>query len=223
MPITDRKMMLFDLDGTLVDTAPDFRNSVNFMLDHYNEPPVTLEEIRDWVGYGGRELIRRTMLAKKIEFDDPKLDKMLEIFLSHYTENIDDDSKLYPNVKETLVFLKDNQIKLSVCTNKHESLSNTLLEKLGVLHLFDYLVGAHTFEKRKPHPMPILKTLEYLNMNKDEAVMIGDSITDLRAAQGAEIPIVLVDYGYTDNKDIYNEADLVISNFSKLKELIRSS
>jgi len=222
MPITNRKMMLFDLDGTLVDTAPDFRNSVNFMLDHYNEPPVTLEEIRDWVGYGGRELIRRTMLAKKIEFDDPKVDKMLEIFLSHYTENIDDDSKLYPNVKETLVFLKDNQIKLSVCTNKHESLSNTLLEKLGVLHLFDYLVGAHTFEKRKPHPMPILKTLEYLNMNKDEAVMIGDSITDLRAAQGAEIPIVLVDYGYTDNKDIYNEADLVISNFSNLKELIGS-
>ena len=223
MPITNRKMMLFDLDGTLVDTAPDFRNSVNYMLEHYNEPPVTLEEIRDWVGYGGRELIRRTMLAKKIEFDDAKLDTMLELFLSHYTENIDDDSKLYDNVKETLVFLKDNNITLSVCTNKDEKLSNTLLEKLDVLHLFDYLVGAHTFEKRKPHPMPILKTLEHLNMSKDEAVMIGDSITDLKSAQGAGIPIVLVDYGYTDNKDIYNEADLVISNFSKLKELIRSS
>ncbi len=223
MPITNRKMMLFDLDGTLVDTAPDFRNSVNYMLEHYSEPLVTLEEIRDWVGYGGRELIRRTMLAKKIEFDDAKLDTMLELFLSHYTENIDDDSKLYDNVKETLVFLKDNNITLSVCTNKDEKLSNTLLEKLDVLHLFDYLVGAHTFEKRKPHPMPILKTLEHLNMSKDEAVMIGDSITDLKSAQGAGIPIVLVDYGYTDNKDIYNEADLVISNFSKLKELIRSS
>jgi phosphoglycolate phosphatase len=223
MPITNRKMMLFDLDGTLVDTAPDFRNSVNYMLEHYSEQPVTLEEIRDWVGYGGRELIRRTMLAKKIEFDDAKLDTMLELFLSHYTENIDDDSKLYANVKETLVFLKDNNITLSVCTNKDEKLSNTLLEKLDVLHLFDYLVGAHTFEKRKPHPMPILKTLEHLNMSKDEAVMIGDSITDLKSAQGAGIPIVLVDYGYTDNKDIYNEADLVISNFSKLKELIRSS
>jgi phosphoglycolate phosphatase len=163
------------------------------------------------------------MLAKKIEFDDAKLDTMLELFLSHYTENIDDDSKLYDNVKETLVFLKDNNITLSVCTNKDEKLSNTLLEKLDVLHLFDYLVGAHTFEKRKPHPMPILKTLEHLNMSKDEAVMIGDSITDLKSAQGAGIPIVLVDYGYTDNKDIYNEADLVISNFSKLKELIRSS
>jgi phosphoglycolate phosphatase len=223
MPITNRKMMLFDLDGTLVDTAPDFRNSVNYMLEHYSEPLVTLEEIRDWVGYGGRELIRRTMLAKKIEFDDAKLDTMLELFLSHYTENIDDDSKLYDNVKETLVFLKDNNITLSVCTNKDEKLSNTLLEKLDVLHLFDYLVGAHTFEKRKPHPMPILKTLEHLNMSKEEAVMIGDSITDLKSAQGAGIPIVLVDYGYTDNKDIYNEADLVISNFSKLKELIRSS
>ena len=223
MPITNRKMMLFDLDGTLVDTAPDFRNSVNYMLEYYKEPPVTLKEIRDWVGYGGRELIRRTMLAKKIEFDDAKLDTMLELFLSHYTENIDDDSKLYANVKETLVFLKDNNITLSVCTNKDEKLSNTLLEKLDVLHLFDYLVGAHTFEKRKPHPMPILKTLEHLNMSKDEAVMIGDSITDLKSAQGAGIPIVLVDYGYTDNKDIYNEADLVISNFSKLKELIRSS
>ena len=223
MPITNRKMMLFDLDGTLVDTAPDFRNSVNYMLEHYSEQPVTLEEIRDWVGYGGRELIRRTMLAKKIEFDDAKLDTMLELFLSHYTENIDDDSKLYDNVRETLVFLKDNNITLSVCTNKDEKLSNTLLEKLDVLHLFDYLVGAHTFEKRKPHPMPILKTLEHLNMSKDEAVMIGDSITDLKSAQGAGIPIVLVDYGYTDNKDIYNEADLVISNFSKLKELIRSS
>ena len=223
MPITNRKMMLFDLDGTLVDTAPDFRNSVNYMLEHYSAQPVTLEEIRDWVGYGGRELIRRTMLAKKIEFDDAKLDTMLELFLSHYTENIDDDSKLYDNVRETLVFLKDNNITLSVCTNKDEKLSNTLLEKLDVLHLFDYLVGAHTFEKRKPHPMPILKTLEHLNMSKDEAVMIGDSITDLKSAQGAGIPIVLVDYGYTDNKDIYNEADLVISNFSKLKELIRSS
>jgi phosphoglycolate phosphatase len=162
------------------------------------------------------------MLAKKIAFDDAKLDTMLELFLSHYTKNIDDDSKLYNNVKETLVFLKDNNIKLSVCTNKDETLSRTLLEKLDVLHLFDYLAGAHTFEKRKPHPMPILKTLEYLNMNKDEAVMIGDSITDLKSAQGAEIPIVLVDYGYTDNKDIYNEADLVISNFSSLKALIRS-
>ena len=138
MTITNRKMMLFDLDGTLVDTAPDFRNSVNHMLEHYDEPPVTLEEIRDWVGYGGRELIKRTMLAKKIALDDAKLDKMLELFLSHYTKNIDDDSKLYNNVKETLVFLKDNNIKLSVCTNKDETLSRTLLEKLDVLHLFDY-------------------------------------------------------------------------------------
>ena len=222
MPINNRKIMIFDLDGTLVDTAPDFRNSVNFMLKHYNEPPVTLEEIRDWVGYGGRELIKRTMIAKQIKFDDDKLDEMLTIFLNHYTENIDDDSKLYNNVKEILNFLKKENIKLSVCTNKDETLSKTLLEKLDVLHLFDYLAGAQTFEKRKPHPMPINKTLEYLNMHKDEAVMIGDSVTDLRAAQGAGIPIVLVDYGYTDNKDIYNEADLVISNFSSLKALIRS-
>ena len=114
MPINNRKIMIFDLDGTLVDTAPDFRNSVNFMLNHYNEPPVTLEEIRDWVGYGGRELIKRTMIAKQIEFDDNKLDEMLAIFLSHYTENIDDDSKLYDNVKETLNFLKKENIKLSV-------------------------------------------------------------------------------------------------------------
>ncbi|MDC3110884.1 phosphoglycolate phosphatase [Pelagibacteraceae bacterium] len=222
MPINNRKIMIFDLDGTLVDTAPDFRNSVNFMLNHYNEPPVTLEEIRDWVGYGGRELIKRTMIAKQIEFDDNKLDEMLAIFLSHYTENIDDDSKLYDNVKETLNFLKKENIKLSVCTNKDETLSRTLLEKLDVLHLFDYLAGAYTFENRKPHPMPLIKTLEYLDMNKNEAVMIGDSVTDLKAAQGAGIPVVLVDYGYTDNKDIYNEADLVISNFSSLKALIRS-
>jgi phosphoglycolate phosphatase len=222
MPINNRKIMIFDLDGTLVDTAPDFRNSVNFMLNNYNEPSVTLEEIRDWVGYGGRELIKRTMIAKQIEFDDNKLDEMLAIFLSHYTENIDDDSKLYDNVKETLNFLKKENIKLSVCTNKDETLSRTLLEKLDVLHLFDYLAGAYTFENRKPHPMPLIKTLEYLDMNKNEAVMIGDSVTDLKAAQGAGIPVVLVDYGYTDNKDIYNEADLVISNFSSLKALIRS-
>ena len=222
MSINNRKIMIFDLDGTLVDTAPDFRNSVNFMLKHYDEPSVTLEEIRDWVGYGGRELIRKTMIAKQIKFDDDKLDEMLSIFLSHYTENIDDDSKLYNNVRETLNFLKENNIKLSVCTNKDENLSKTLLEKLNILHLFDYLAGAQTFEKRKPHPMPITKTLEYLDMNINEAVMIGDSITDLKSAQGAGIPVVLVDYGYTDNKDIYNEADLVISDFSSLKALIRS-
>jgi len=223
MSITNKTMMLFDLDGTLVDTAPDFRNSVNYMLEQYGEQPVTLEDIRDWVGYGGRELIKRTMLAKDIQFDDAKLDKMLDLFLSHYTQNIDDESKLYDSVKETLVFLKNNNVRLSVCTNKDETLSKTLLAKLEVLDLFDYLVGAHTFPKRKPDPMPILKTLEFFGAEKNDAVMVGDSITDLKAARGAGIPIVLVNYGYTDNKDIYNNADLVISNFSYLKELIRSS
>ena len=138
MTITNRKMMLFDLDGTLVDTAPDFRNSVNHMLEHYNEPPVTLEEIRDWVGYGGRELIKRTMLAKKIAFDDAKLDTMLELFLSHYTKNIDDDSKLYNNVKETLVFFLVSLINLTrqifIDTARDERNDKVIIrEKLNVV------------------------------------------------------------------------------------------
>ena len=141
MTIQNKKLFIFDLDGTLVDTAPDFKNSINYMLNELNESEVSLEEIRNWVGYGARELIRRTVVDKNIPHDEQRIEEMLKIFLLHYTHNIDDDSVLFNNVRNALEFLKDNGIKLAVCTNKMERLSNILLEKLNVLHMFDYLVA----------------------------------------------------------------------------------
>ncbi len=151
MNLKNKKLFIFDLDGTLVDTAPDFKNSLNYMLSELNEPLVTLEEIRNLVGYGARELIRRTVVTKNIPHDDNKINEMLKIFLLHYTHNIDDDSVLFENV---------------------------------------------------------------------ETVLKRDSATDLNAGHNANMPVVLVGYGYTDNKNIYNDADLVINNFSQLTELI---
>ena len=101
-----------------------------------------------------------------------------------------------------------------------EKLSNMLLEKLGVLHYFDYLVGGDTFIKSKPDPFPLIEICKKLNVNESESIMIGDSATDLNAGHNANMPVVLVGYGYTDNKNIYNDADLVINNFSQLTELI---
>ena len=220
MTIQNKKLFIFDLDGTLVDTAPDFKNSINYMLNELNESEVSLEEIRNWVGYGARELIRRTVVDKNIPHDEQRIEEMLKIFLLHYTHNIDDDSVLFNNVRNVLEFLKDNGIKLAVCTNKMERLSNILLEKLNVLHMFDYLVGGDSLSKSKPDPFPLLNICDKLNTEISDSVMIGDSVTDLNAGKGAGMPVVLVSYGYTDNKDIYNEADLVINDFSQLKELV---
>jgi len=220
MTIQNKKLFIFDLDGTLVDTAPDFKNSINYMLNELNESEVSLEEIRNWVGYGARELIRRTVVDKNIPHDEQRIEEMLKIFLLHYTHNIDDDSILFKNVRNVLEFLKDNGIKLAVCTNKMERLSNILLDKLNVLHMFDYLVGGDSLSKSKPDPFPLLNICEKLNTEISDSIMIGDSVTDLNAGKGAGMPVVLVSYGYTDNKDIYNEADLVINDFSQLKELV---
>ena len=220
MDLYNKKLFIFDLDGTLVDTAPDFKNSLNYMLKEMNEETIELDEIRNLVGYGARELIRRTAISKGIEHDDKKINDMLKIFLLHYTHNIDDDSVLFANVKSVLLFLKEKNIKLAVCTNKMEKLSNLLLEKLGVLHLFDFLVGGDSFPKGKPDPFPLLRICEKLNISKSESIMVGDSITDLKSGHSAGMPVVLVEYGYTENTKIYGEADLVINNFSQLKELI---
>ena len=220
MTIQNKKLFIFDLDGTLVDTAPDFKNSINYMLNEINESEVSLMEIRNWVGYGARELIRRTVVDKNIPHDENRIEEMLKIFLLHYTHNIDDDSVLFNNVKNVLEFLKNNGIKLAVCTNKMERLSNILLEKLNVLHMFDYLVGGDSLIRSKPDPFPLLNICEKLNTEISDSIMIGDSATDLNAGKGAGMPVVLVSYGYTDNKDIYNEADLVINDFSQLKELV---
>ena len=157
MELDNKKLFIFDLDGTLVDTAPDFKNSLNYMLSEMGEDTVELSDIRNWVGYGARELIRRTVEAKNIKHNDKKINEMLRIFLLHYTHNIDDDSVLYNNVENFLRYLKKNNIKTSVCTNKMESLSIMLLEKLGVLNLFDYLVGGDTFRKSKPDPYPLIQ------------------------------------------------------------------
>ena len=220
MDLYNKKLFIFDLDGTLVDTAPDFKNSLNYMLKEINEETIELDEIRNLVGYGARELIRRTAISKGIEHDDKKINDMLKIFLLHYTHNIDDDSVLFANVKSVLLFLKEKNIKLAVCTNKMEKLSNLLLEKLGVLHLFDFLVGGDSFPKGNPDPFPLLRICEELNISKSESIMVGDSITDLKSGHSAGMPVVLVEYGYTENTKIYGEADLVINNFSQLKELI---
>ena len=139
MNLKNKKLFIFDLDGTLVDTAPDFKNSLNYMLSELNEPLVTLEEIRNLVGYGARELIRRTVVTKNIPHDENKINEMLKIFLLHYTHNIDDDSVLFENVETVLKLIKSKKLKLAVCTNKMEKLTQSKIIGMSDAELKDYI------------------------------------------------------------------------------------
>jgi phosphoglycolate phosphatase len=192
-----RKAVVFDLDGTLVDTAPDLAAATNHVLVRHGRRPVSLDEVRAMVGRGARKLIERGFAATGAPVDMAAMDDHYRLFIDHYRENIIERSRPFPGTVEVLARCRDAGFAVGICTNKIESLSVLLIERLGLSHHFGAIVGADTIGVAKPDPAPYRETVRRLRA-EGASIMVGDSETDILTARAAGVPVIAVTFGYTD-------------------------
>jgi phosphoglycolate phosphatase len=217
--------ILFDLDGTLVDTAPDLMRAHNHVMKKYGYPTKSTEEIRNLVGKGAGALIGRSIWGQaKKEFhsvEDLKIkEKMSKEFVNYYGKNIISESTLVTGVKEFLIWCKDQNISMAVCTNKQEHLSNDLLKKIGIYDFFEYVAGSDTFDYCKPDPRHLTSVVEILDGDIKKTIMVGDSETDANAAKAAEIPVILLENGYTEKNTTEIYHNHLIKDFVGIEKII---
>ena len=217
--------ILFDLDGTLVDTAPDLMLAHNHVMKKYGYPTKSTEDIRDLVGKGAGALIGRSIWGQaKKEFskvnDKKTKDKMVEEFISFYGKNILHESTLINGVKKFLIWCKKENISMAVSTNKTEHLAVDLLKKIGIYDYFEYVAGHNTFEYCKPDPRHLTTIIEILDGDKNKSIMIGDSETDANAAKAAEIPVILLENGYTEKNTTEIYHNHLIKDFIGIEKII---
>ncbi len=211
-----KKVIIFDLDGTLIDSVSDLAASVNFMLRSLNLSEVEEKRVREWVGNGASMLVKRALGEKNIEL----FDRAISIFLNYYENNLTSYTSLYPGVKEVLQNLQD--FKLSIVTNKPYRFIKPILEKLDIESYFDYYLGGDSLKEKKPHPMPLLKVCEEFGASADEALMVGDSKNDILAAKNAGMECVGVCYGYNYGENIENYSpDFIINDIKDLNKILR--
>ncbi|MDC1039448.1 HAD-IA family hydrolase [Candidatus Pelagibacter sp.] len=217
--------ILFDLDGTLVDTAPDLMRAHNHVMTKFGYPTKSTEEIRNLVGKGAGALIGRSIWGQaKKEFhsvNDLKIkDQMSKEFVDYYGKNIISESTLINGVKEFLKWCKEKNISMAVCTNKQEHLSNDLLKKIGIYDFFEYVAGSDTFDYCKPDPRHLTSVVEILDGDVKKTIMIGDSETDANAAKAAEIPVILLENGYTEKNTTEIYHNHLIKDFIGIEKII---
>ena len=217
--------LLFDLDGTLADTAPDLMHAHNHVMKKFGYPTKSTEEIRNLVGQGAGAMLGRSIWGQaKKEFgkvQDEKIKKeMVKDFVDFYGKNIVNESTLINGVKEFLVWCKKKEISMGVCTNKQEHLAIDLLKKIGINDFFDYVAGHNTFEYCKPDPRHLTSVVEILGGNIKKTLMIGDSETDANAAQNAGIPIILLEDGYTEKNTTEIYHNHLVKDFVGIEKIV---
>jgi phosphoglycolate phosphatase len=212
----DRLLYVFDLDGTLADTAPDLMGTLDYVLIREGFAATPMEDSRALLGAGARALIQRALRQQNAEVDAEREDAMFRVFLEHYESRIADGTTLYPGVETALDALERAGAVFAVCTNKIERPAKLLLDKLGVLDRFAFVCGQDTFGVAKPDPLPLLRTIEASGGIVGQTVMVGDSKTDIATAKAAGVPVIAVDFGYTDRPVQEFFPDRVISHFDEL-------
>lgn len=212
--------VVFDLDGTLIETAPDLAAALNYVLAEAGLPAVPLADVRHMVGDGAKVLIQRGFAADGRALSADELEHWFAVFLDFYGAHIADRSHMFEGVLAVLDELQAAGLTLGVCTNKPEAMSRRLFEKLGIAKRFSTLLGGDSLQVRKPHPGHILGTLEDMGVAPQRAVMVGDSANDRDAARGAGLPVVLVTFGYTTTPALELEADAHIDRFADLPNVL---
>ena len=208
--------IVFDLDGTLVDSAPDLVDTLNVVFAREGLPPVPYETARNLVGGGARMMITRGIEAEGRSLPAADLERMFNDFIAYYAEHIADRTQPFPGVIEAMDALAARGCRLAVCTNKLERLSLLLLRQLGLAERFATICGQDTFGVQKPDPEILRRTIATAGGETRHAVMIGDSVTDIRTARAAGVPIIAVDFGYSERPISEFAPDRVIGHFSQL-------
>lgn len=209
-------LVIFDLDGTLIDTAPDLIDSLNHTISAVDLAPVTFEDLTHLVGQGVRVMIRRAFELRRAPLDEPTAAKLFDRYMGHYEAQMPGRSRPYDGVVACLDRLSAAGMRLAVCTNKSGQLAFPLLQKLGLLDRFVAMTCGDTFAVRKPDARHIFGTIERAGGDPARSVMIGDSVNDILAAQNAGIASVAVTFGYSDVAVETLNPDRVISGYDQL-------
>lgn len=215
------KAVVFDLDGTLVDSAPDLMLATNHVLARLERRPITMAEVRGFVGHGAKALIARGCAATGAAIDDSSLSFYHAEFLRYYERNIAVNSAAFPGVISLLERCAASGIKMGVCTNKVEGLSVRLLQALGMAKYFGAIVGPDTINVAKPDPAPYLETLKRLGVPVEHSIMVGDSETDILTARAAAVPVIAVSFGYTPRPVSEFGPDHLVSHFDEIWEILK--
>ena len=214
------RTIVFDLDGTLVDTAPDLISTLNLVLAGEGLPPVAYDDARRMIGGGARRMIERALIAEGRNVPAAELDRMFRIFIDHYSAHIADRSRPFPHLESVLQRLGGDGFRLAVCTNKLEWLSVRLLDTLNLSRYFAAICGQETFGVQKPDPQMLRLTIRRAGGDVQHAIMIGDSMTDVRTARAANVPVIAVDFGYSEVAPEALDADRLISSLVELPSAI---
>jgi phosphoglycolate phosphatase len=213
--------IVFDLDGTLIDTAPDLIDTLNLILAREGLPAVPYDDARQMIGGGARGMIERALKAERRDAAKADLDRMFGAFIEHYAVHIADRSRPFPHLEATLDGLAAAGHRLAVCTNKLEWLSVRLLDTLKLSRYFAAICGQDTFGVQKPDPKILRQTILRAGGAPDRAIMVGDSGTDIRTARAAAVPVIAVDFGYSEVPIAELQPDRIIGSFAELPVTIR--
>ena len=216
--MTQKLTILFDLDGTLVDTAPDLMGAHNHVMKKFGYPQKSLDDIKHIAGRGARIMMQRTF---RDEIKDENLKKeMVKEFINYYAKNIDRGSKPIKGVVKFLDWAKSKQILMAVCTNKQERLAVDLLKKINLSQYFEYIAGCDTFDFNKPDPRHLTNVIDIIGGDINKSIMIGDSEVDSQSAYNAKIPFILVEEGYTEKNINEIPHKTLIKDFSNFEKIV---
>ena len=217
-------LALFDLDGTLVDSAPDISHALDSALTSNSLPVVGEQIVRSYIGEGSKRLVHRAITRQYDGIANKNLyNQVSKAFLNNYAKNIFIKSKIYPKVKETLCELKNRKIHLGCVTNTPHEFAISLLKTTNLFKYFTIVLGGDSLSRKKPHAEPIIYAIDKLNGRKNNTTMIGDSITDLNAAKNAGVRSICVSYGYSGDVDLSaHNPDKIINSMEELPQAIMS-
>jgi len=216
------KLILIDLDGTLVDSVPDLAYSIDGMMQQIGREPRGEAQVRDWVGNGVEKLVKRALSGEMDgEPDASEFNRANPIFLELYQRHNGEKSRLYPGVAEGLAYLASAGYSLGCVTNKAARFTEPLLEALSIRDRFGIVVSGDSLPRKKPDPLPLLHAADFFGLNPADALMLGDSVSDVKAARAAGFQVICVNYGYNHGEDIrLAEPDSVIGSFVDLKAML---